>query len=223
MSAVVGFVDSPASEPEAAEIAKDVRRALARELHDSVAQTLTQLVVELEQFKSEQLGRRSVLERVDVFQERTRRALTELRELLYELREGPATRLDLARMIDESLAELKARTGVEVAAVFDGPDAGSVPAPAAMNLFRFVTAALDNIAFHSTARRVEVSLRPADEGWLELAVEDDGEAAAFGLGRQGFGLLGMRERVTLLGGEFGIDAAGAGVRVWARIPEAAVR
>ena len=64
----------------------EIRRMLARELHDRVAQTLTTMLIELENFKVEQTGRQSVLRQLDGLQESTRDVLTNLRHVLYDLR-----------------------------------------------------------------------------------------------------------------------------------------
>ena len=65
---------------------EEIRRALARELHDRVAQTLTTMLIELENFKVEQTGRQSALRQLDELQDSTRDVLANLRHVLFELR-----------------------------------------------------------------------------------------------------------------------------------------
>ena len=66
----------------------DIRRALARELHDRVAQTLTTMLLNLENFRTDQVGNPRVLREITDLQESTRDALSNLRHVLYDLR-GP--------------------------------------------------------------------------------------------------------------------------------------
>ena len=75
----------------ARETESEVKRSLARELHDSVAQILTLMVVDMENFKLDQAGLQLVVEKVDSLQESTREVLHNLRQVLYDLREEPST------------------------------------------------------------------------------------------------------------------------------------
>jgi signal transduction histidine kinase len=81
-------------------------------------------------------------------------------------------------------------------------------------LYRVVQAALTNVAQHAQATLVKVNLRKVAEG-LALEVTDDGkgfevERVLFARGRKGLGLLGMRERVEMVGGRFTVDSAPRG-------------
>jgi signal transduction histidine kinase len=90
----------------------------------------------------------------------------------------------------------------------------------ALTLLRVVQESLHNIAKHSNARDVEVSVTGAS-GNLTLNVRDNGVGFDNHQPRAGagLGLISMRERVHLIGGEFTIDSApGAGTRIWARTP-----
>src|SRR5437660_6384017 len=69
-----------------AAIEKDVRRLLARELHDRVAQTLTGMLVDVENFKSQPVAWDDVITQLDTIQSSTRQVLTNLRQLLHDLR-----------------------------------------------------------------------------------------------------------------------------------------
>src|SRR6266568_4981048 len=64
----------------------EIRRMLARELHDRVAETLTTMLIELENFKVEQTGRQGALRQLDELQESTRDVLGNLRRVLFDLR-----------------------------------------------------------------------------------------------------------------------------------------
>ena len=69
-----------------AAVEQDVRRLVARELHDRVAQTLTGMLIDLENFKTEPVAWDDVLRHLDTIQDSTRYVLTNLRQLLYDLR-----------------------------------------------------------------------------------------------------------------------------------------
>ena len=77
---------SGAARAERSAASEAIRRALARELHDRVAQTLTTMLIELENFKVEQTGRQSALRQLDELQVSTRDVLANLRHVLFELR-----------------------------------------------------------------------------------------------------------------------------------------
>ncbi len=90
----------------------DIRRALARELHDRVAQTLTTMLLNLENFKTDQVGKPRVLREITNLQESTRDALGNLRHVLYDLR-GPTS-------IEEALTNVRlhsAASRVEVESI----------------------------------------------------------------------------------------------------------
>src|SRR2546430_17430392 len=77
---------SGAARAERSAASEAIRRAPARELHDRVTQTLTTMLIELENFKVEQTGRQSVLRQLDGLQGSTREVLSNLRTVLYDLR-----------------------------------------------------------------------------------------------------------------------------------------
>ena len=91
------------------------------------------------------------------------------------------------------------------------------------SIFRIVQEALTNVARHSGARTCTVDLR-RDGAWLAVTVADDGvgidsASSKAPSEKRGLGLLGIRERVTTLGGTLEVNSApGAGTRVIARVP-----
>lgn len=107
------------------------------------------------------------------------------------------------------------RTGVVCEATL--ADGGRLSANQANQLYRIAQEALTNVARHAQARRVRVE-GVASEGEYRLAVEDDGVGMA-PQARSSLGLLSMRERAALAGGELRIGAGAAGgVRIEARVP-----
>ncbi len=210
------------------------RLRIARELHDVVAHHVSAMGVQA-------AGARRVL-RSDPDRAETallavetagRDAVGQMRTLVGALRTGdgvtaPATPGAVAddRAPQPGLADLPAlvaasrEAGLQVdLRVLDGP-APQVPARVALALYRVVQEALSNVRRHSTAGRARVTVRLA-EGWAEAEVLDDGRPKGPWTGGSGLGLLGMRERVALLGGtaEIGPRVVG-GYRVRVRFPVA---
>src|SRR6266581_9130058 len=92
----------------------EIRRTLARELHDRVAQTLTTMLIELENFKVEQTGRQSALRQLDELQESTRDVLTNLRHVLYDLRGETGIEEGFADAVRVLLRRFEEKTHVHV-------------------------------------------------------------------------------------------------------------
>lgn len=209
--------------------AEPLGRLLARELHDSVAQTLSAMLLELENFRLEQHGRAGVLRQVDLLEQSTRKALADLRALLVELRSQQSNEEDLVRLVRHGMLERQGRGrqvefGLNVAP--DWPE--RIPAVAAIELYHIVAEAIDNGIRHSAAKRIEVSLGLGLGGQLAaLTINDDGSGLpkhGDPSGREGLGILGMRERAALLGGDVRLEDGpdGRGTSVQVTVPIAAV-
>lgn len=173
------------------------RMALARELHDVVAHYVTAIVVHAQ---AGQLNRE--IDVLPVIAASGTEALTAMRRLVGTMRDesspqGPAASSSLM----DDVRELAAESGLPVRLTFDLRDA--VPQELARSVLRLVQESLTNTQKHASAvSSVEVSLSSGD-GVLHLAVLDDGVASGVPVGGSGgYGLVGMRERVELLGGTF---------------------
>jgi signal transduction histidine kinase len=199
-----------------------IRRELARELHDRVAQTLTTMLIEMETFKTEQTGRQSVLRQLDELQVSTRDVLNNLRIVLYGLR-GEA---DVDEAFIDSVRSLLAAFQVRTQMVVRLSVAPSWPArlrsAASLNIYRIIEEALTNVRLHSGARLVEIVLRSASGSNVAVEVKDDGDGGtADGKGsRPGLGVMGMHERAILLGGQLEVETIdGRGTTVRAILPK----
>jgi signal transduction histidine kinase len=210
--------------PELARRAEsEVKRKLARELHDSVAQILTLMVVDMENFKLDQAGQDLVVERVDSLQESTREVLHNLRQVLYDLREEPSTESGFVAQVRTLLVRFERSTGIRSKLKVSSEWPARLSSGTAHNLYRIVEEALNNVRMHSGAARVDVLLAANGDG-VELTVRDDGRGlpTANGERRQGMGMLGMHERAVLLGGELDVTSDGdTGTTVKAVVPRAA--
>ncbi len=200
----------------------EIRRSLARELHDRVAQTLTSMLIELENFKIEQIGNQSVLREVDVLQESTRDVLNNLRHVLYDLRGHTGTEEGFVDAVRALLVRFQEKTHVKAILSISPSWPPSLRSPAALNLLRIIEEALTNVRLHSGARLVEVALGPAVDGHFAVEVRDDGRGAESDAGHRapGMGVLGMRERAVILGGRLEVEtAAGGGTTIRAILPK----
>ncbi|HEY4027032.1 MAG TPA: sensor histidine kinase [Candidatus Dormibacteraeota bacterium] len=201
----------------------EVKRKLARELHDSVAQILTLMVVDMENFKLDQAGQHQVIQKVDSLQESTREVLNNLRQVLYDLREEPSTENGFVHQVRTLVTRFERSTGIRSMLRVSSEWPSRLSSATAHNLYRIVEEALNNVRLHSGAARVDVLLAANGEG-VELTVRDDGRGLPTTTGprRQGMGMMGMHERAVLLGGELDVSSNGiGGTTVKAVVPRAA--
>lgn len=205
-----------AERAEAAVVAE--RSRIARELHDVVAHHVSLIGVQASAARStlsETGGQsRSALAAIE---QSSRDALTEMRRLLHVLQPvGPGDPLTP----QPTLADLPAtaqrwrEAGIDVQLSLTGP-VDSLDDARSTCAYRIAEEALTNVARHSTARAARVSVVIGDD--VGVDVVDDGPPAGEPDGR-GRGLLGMRERAALFGGQVVAGPAGAGFRVSARLP-----
>jgi signal transduction histidine kinase len=200
----------------------EIRRALARELHDRVAQTLTTMLIELENFKVEQTGRQSALRQLGELQESTRDVLTNLRRVLYDLRGESGIEDGFADAIRALLTRFEERTHVNATLSVSASWPARLPTQAALNIYRIIEEALNNVRLHSGARLVEVALGPWLGTQLAVEVKDDGRGTESSAGERapGLGVLGMQERALILGGRLEVESvAGSGTTVRAILPK----
>jgi len=201
---------------------EEERRRLARELHDETCQTLAALALRLDTALGA-LGTPGAAEGVREARELATRTLEEIHRLIFDLRPSVLDDLGLLAAIRWYAAHHLEQAGLSVRCELEEPGV-ALPPELETAVFRAVQEALSNVLRHSEAETVLVELRREGD-WLEVAIEDDGcgfEPQAFsraGESGQGLGLLGMRERMELLGGEARIDAAPErGTRVLLRVP-----
>jgi len=201
------------------------RRRTARELHDELGQSLTALKMDLESLRSAlppgqpDLGGRlqSMHVLLDGTIAATRRIAADLRPLMLD-------DLGLAAALDWLTHNFSTHTGIATDLVIDDTVA-QVPEPIASALYRITQESLTNVAKYAQATTAEIRLE-RDGDCVQLLVRDNGRGIepADQEKRGTFGLLGIRERVTLLGGEIAIKGeSGRGSEVRARIPLAAAR
>lgn len=198
------------------------RLRIARELHDVLAHSLSQISVQagvgLHLFDSRPEKARESLEAIKTT---SGQALEEVRGVLGFLRgpDGYAARSpepDLARI--PVLIDTYRRAGLQID--YESTLSSTPSAAAQLALYRIVQESLTNVGRHAQATRVTIRLAEA-EGWYTLTVQDDGRGLSsdHGPATTGRGMLGMRERAELLGGRFEVQTPeGGGLFIEARIP-----
>ena len=202
-------------------VADEVRRELARELHDRVTQTLTTMLIELENFKVEQTGRNSVLRQLDAMQDSTRDVLNNLRTVLYDLRGDEGVEQHFVESVRALLARFEEGTYVAATLSVAPGWPKRLRTAAALNLYRIIEEALANVRMHSGAHLVEVVLETI-AGNFAVEVRDNGKGVAADghVKKPGLGVMGMRERALLLGGRLEVlSADGGGTVVRAILPK----
>jgi len=198
------------------------RNRLARELHDTLAHTLSELAVELDALSSlwepEDPRAKRMLRHALVT---TREGLAETRRALQALRASPLEDLGLALALRQ-LSESAAARG-QFQLELDLPrDLGDLSPEVEHAFYRVAQEALENVVRHAQAKTVRVALRHQD-GSLELVVADDGRGLLPKVAQdEHFGLRGMEERAELIHGKLEVDARpgkGTTVRLRAKVAE----
>src|SRR6266511_3478646 len=201
------------------------RNRLAREVHDTLAQELTGIALQLEAAEA-LLDTAPDRARARIRQAlvRTRESLAEARRSVLDLRAGPLERQALPAALEELGRRFAAETGISVASNV-AIAAPRLPARVETALYRIAQEALVNVREHAQASAVQIDLRLESERiWMTISDNGHGfdadQLASRGRATErGFGLLGMQERAHLLHGAMQIrSSSGAGTQVEITIP-----
>jgi signal transduction histidine kinase len=193
------------------------RRRLARELHDETGQALTSILLGLRSVE-EAAGPEQRHVAVDGLRELVRSTLQDVRQLAVDLRPTALDDFGLVPALERLTTSLAESTGiaVDLETVLQGE---RLPPEVETALYRIVQEALTNIVKHARASRVSVVVTRRS-GSVTAVIEDDGLGFDPGSARaDGLGLVGMRERVALLGGRLTMESTpGAGTTCIAEVP-----
>ena len=194
------------------------RSRIARELHDDISQRLALLSIEIDQFSGTAKAKAGgVTPDAKGFSAKTKAIADDIHQLAKELHPTTLKMLGLSSAVRAFCAELEARHEISIA-LHETVNLRDLPEMTAINLYRVVQEALQNVLKHSGAKEASVTF--AREGdTMCVRVEDTGTGFDPSHARHGIGLDGMRERLRLVGGTLKIDSKpGAGTRIEARIP-----
>jgi signal transduction histidine kinase len=199
--------------------AQDEERArVARELHDSTAQILAAMMLQLG-VAARESSSPALDARIATLRELAAEALEEVRSLSHTMHPRVLDDLGLAAALEWIARQTRDQESFDVEVIAEeGPP---IPAPLASVLYRVAQEALRNAARHASASRVEILLRRAP-GSATLEVCDDGrgfDVRGAEERRPGMGMFSMRERVGLVNGTLVVESApGRGTRVVATVP-----
>ncbi|HVB54687.1 MAG TPA: histidine kinase [Candidatus Acidoferrales bacterium] len=197
------------------------RNRIAREIHDTLAQGLTGILVQL-QAAGGWLEREPVRARraMDQATELARSSLQEARRSVWDLRPGALQRADLAAAVREELARVQARTRVRTSLEVHGLDQVHLPPQVELAAFRIAQEAIANSLHHARPSEIEVVMSRRGQT-LAIQISDNGggfdpEAQ---VRPEAFGITSMRERASACGGTLELSSrAGQGTRIVLRLP-----
>lgn len=195
---------------------EEERRAIARELHDEVGQSLTVLLLETGAAASAAAESPELKERLQSVKAMAETSLEAVRNIALLLRPPMLDDLGLVPALEWQAREVSKRTGIQVRVLATDID-DALPDEQKTCIYRVVQESLNNSVRHSRARAVRVELHGRGRN-IQLAVSDDG--AGFDPNeRRGSGLLGMAERVRRAGGTFQVESeAGKGTLLSVSLP-----
>ncbi|NML18385.1 sensor histidine kinase [Azohydromonas caseinilytica] len=195
------------------------RLRLARDLHDTLAHSMMEMLVEVRTLRMlhahdpQKLG--AELERAE---EVARQGIKEAREAVSQMRLNAVRDLGLGAALGGAVNRFAERTGLDVRFSTD-PQAATFADPRAETLFRIAEEVLRNIDRHAQASHVQVALKDLDNGTIELAIADDGVGFDLAEPHPGhYGLVGISEQAQLIDAELELRSApGAGTAVRLRL------
>jgi two-component system sensor histidine kinase UhpB len=202
------------------ELQETERKALARELHDRLGETLTALSINLAMLRQAVQGDERATTRIEDSAALLKSTAAAIENLVAELRPPMLDDHGLAAAIDWYAQQFTRRVGVAVSVQSAEPGERLAP-EVQMALFRIAQEALTNVAKHARAEHVAITFRRSQSEFV-MSIADDGiglPESAQAPERPGLGLVTMRERAQAVGGAFKVEALpdGGGTRLTVRV------
>lgn len=202
---------------------EEERHRLARDIHDGPAQLLANIVMRAEFcIKMMEVDQTRVREELYALQDMVRQSLQDVRKIIFDLRPMVLDDLGLVPAVKRYIEDFQAQYSLAVELVVIGSPRRFFMA-VEVALFRVIQESLSNIRKHARARQVMIKLEILNNK-INVVVKDDGMGFNLndvmnGANKEGFGLLGMRERIQILKGEINIQSApGQGTAVNVSVP-----
>jgi signal transduction histidine kinase len=202
---------------------EEERKRISRELHDEITQTLVGINVHLETLTKEaKINPNGLEKKIARTQRLVEKSVNIVHRFARELRPALLDALGLIATVHSFMRDFTKRTGIRVQfTTFAGVE--QLSSARRTVLYRVVQSALTNVAQHAHASQVKVSIRKLTDT-VRLEIADDGKS--FDVGRvlharrnRRLGLLGMRERVEMVGGSLSVESSpGRGTTIRAEIP-----
>jgi len=211
-------------------VREEERIKIARELHDELGQVLTVLKMDIALLKkglsqpSTMMPRRKLMREIASMGRLVDRTILAVHRITTELRPAVLDHLDLKEAVEWQTQEFISKSGI-ACEFHSNVSKIELDRKSATALFRIFQETLINIAHHSNASHVRISLEEKD-GTLTMEVNDNGKGITEAeiSGAKSFGLLGIKERALLLGGEVEVNGApGLGTTITLRVSLAEIR
>jgi signal transduction histidine kinase len=207
------------------EVQEAERKVLARELHDEFGQYLNAIKIDAVAIQESRPQSATLVEAASSIVRHTDHLYTVVRDRIRNLRPIGLDELGLEAAIEQYVSDWQPRLpGVQLSVSFNG-DLDSIAEPMSLVLYRILQEGITNVSRHARAKRVSISVcrTGADSAMagdeVALTLIDDGCGSDLCDKCPGVGLIGMRERVEMLGGRLQVTSApGAGFGILARIP-----
>jgi signal transduction histidine kinase len=200
------------------------RKHLAREIHDQVIQDLLGVNHLLDEIAEDEDSTSLLKNELADARSSICKLVTDLRHICGNLRPPTIDNLGLGAALQSHTHDWSRRTGIPVELELDA-NLGRLPEAIELSVFRIVQEGLSNIRRHAQANAVQIYLKHTSPRLLMISIADDGHGLAEGfdlaaLSAKGhYGLLGISERVALLGGRLRLqNQAGGGMLLQAEIP-----
>jgi two-component system, NarL family, sensor histidine kinase DegS len=202
---------------------EEERKEISRELHDEIAQTLTGINVHLASLTKEAtVNTEGLKQTISRTQRLVESSVNIVHRFARELRPTLLDDLGLIPALHSFMKDFTKRTGIHIRfTAVSGVE--QLNSPKRTVLYRVAQSALTNVAQHAHASQVKVRIRKLPDG-IRMEIHDNGksfevERVLFAKRHKRLGLLGMRERVEMVGGSFGVRSApGKGTTIRAQIP-----
>jgi signal transduction histidine kinase len=200
------------------------RKHLARELHDQMIQDLLGVNYQLEEIESDEAVTPAIEVELTEIRESIRMLVDDLRRICGDLRPPTIDSLGLGAALQSYTRDWAERTGVSLTLDLDSK-LGRLPEAIELSIFRIVQEGLSNVRKHAHASAVQVCLQHTSPRALMISIADNGRGLADGFdlsalsGEGHYGLLGISERVALLGGRLKLqNQADGGLLLQVEIP-----
>lgn len=184
-------------------VQEEERRSLSRELHDDLGQAMSAMLMELGKLESARAGNGIQQDRWASVRQLAEQNVAKVRDMALLLRPAMLDELGLVPALRWQAREVSRRTGLKVKMIADELSE-DLPDSSRTCIFRVVQEALNNCVKHSQAKEARVMIHRDADG-LSVSVQDDG-VGFDPAHNKGLGLLGMVERVSVLGGRFHVES-----------------
>jgi len=200
------------------EVQEEERKYLARELHDEMGQCLTAIQADAELIRDNSHGDSRIQTSAEAIINVSSRVYDVVHSMMHRLRPSILDNLGLTEAIKEEVDSFKNRNPNIHCECICAANLNNLNERTSINLYRIMQECLTNISKHAAASRVTIELSGTDK-IISLKVSDNGSGFDVDIPARGLGLIGMRERVTSVGGELLLQtAADKGLTISITVP-----